>query len=92
MTSGGPLLTKTLLFYSQAQRDLDLKLSKTEFYVRAFDKATGETRWEYKLDLPPHGAPMTYQVNGKQFIVLAVGGGQDAAQLVAFSLPSRRSP
>ena len=74
LSSGGPLLTKTLLFYSQAQREVDLALSQTEYFMRAFDKATGDQIWEYKLDLPPHGAPMTYVVGNRQFIVVATGG------------------
>ncbi len=74
----GPVLTKTLLFL--AQRDGDRNL------LRAFDKATGDIVHEADLPLPPSGTPMTYMANGKQYISIAVGGGQDA-RLVALSLP-----
>lgn len=87
MSSGGPLLTKTLLFYSQAQRDIKLELSESEYFMRAFRKTTGETLWEKKLETPPHGAPMTYVYGGKQFIVVATGGARKTAELLAFSLP-----
>ena len=80
-------MTKTLLFYSQAARKADLNLSDSEYYLRAFDKATGRTLWEEKLDLPPHGIPMTYRVNGKQYIAVATGGNDRPAELIAFALP-----
>jgi quinoprotein glucose dehydrogenase len=87
LSSGGPVVTKTLLFYSQAARGPDLEMSETDFFLRAFDKQTGEELWEYRLDRAPHGAPMTYVAGGKQFIVVAVGGSGHPAELVAFSLP-----
>ena len=54
---------------------------------RAFDKATGRVVWETDLPAGTTGAPMTYQVNGKQFIVLAVGSQQHSAEYIALSLP-----
>lgn len=74
----GPVLTRTLLF--MAQRDGDRNL------IRAFDKANGEIIAEIELPLPPGGTPMTYMVNGKQYICIAVGGGADS-RLVALALP-----
>ncbi len=74
----GPVLTPTLLFF--AQRDNDRNL------LRAFDKATGDVIREIELPLPPVGTPMTYMVNDKQYISIAVGGGQDA-RLVTLALP-----
>jgi quinoprotein glucose dehydrogenase len=87
LSSGGPLLTKTLLFYSQAARGPELELSETDYDLRAFDKRTGEVLWERQLDLAPHGAPMTYMVDRRQYIVVAAGGAGHPAELIAFALP-----
>ena len=51
-----------------------------------FDKETGEILHEASLPLPPAGTPMTYMVNEKQYISIAVGGGQDS-RLVTLALP-----
>ena len=74
----GPVLTKTLLFL--AQRDGDRNL------LRAFDKASGAIIHEAELPLPPSGTPMTYMVDDKQYLSIAVGGGQDA-KIVTLALP-----
>lgn len=42
---------------------------------RAFDKATGKIVWEYQLPAGGYATPSTYRVNGKQYIVIAAGGG-----------------
>lgn len=75
---GGPLLTKTLLFIGQG-------LVSSKF--RAFDKQTGERVWEADLPAKSSAAPITYMLSGKQYIVIAVGGGDRPDELVAFSLP-----
>ena len=66
----GPLLTKTLLFVAQTDNG--------RYLLRAFDKASGEVIAEIALPLPPGGTPMTYSVDGKQFISIAVGGAIDS--------------
>ena len=53
---------------------------------RAYDKATGAVRWETDLPAGTTGAPMTYRVDGRQFIVVAIGSAEHDAELVAFSL------
>jgi quinoprotein glucose dehydrogenase len=75
---GGPLLTKTLLFLGQG-------LVSSKF--RAFDKRTGETLWEFDLPAKSSAAPITYMLDGKQYIVVAVGGGTERDEYVAFTLP-----
>ncbi|HEY7120849.1 MAG TPA: PQQ-binding-like beta-propeller repeat protein [Tepidisphaeraceae bacterium] len=88
---GGPLVTAGGLVFCAGTRDLK---------IRAFDKATGEELWSARL---PHGGfapPATYEVDGKQYIVIpATGGGKLAVQphpgpaqpwgdaCVAFTLP-----
>ena len=56
-------------------------------YIRAYDKATGETLWEHELPGRHHNAPpITYLANGEQFVVIGVGGATEPARLVAFRL------
>ena len=54
---------------------------------RAFDKATGTVVWETELPAGTTGAPITYMHQGKQYIVVAVGGREQAAEFIAFALP-----
>ena len=59
---------------------------------RAFDKTTGELLWEYQLPAGGYAAPCTYTVNGRQYVVIAAGGGGKARTkvadaYVAFALP-----
>ena len=72
-----PLLTKSLLFVA---------VNDGKPLLRALDKNTGATIHELELPGFPRGAPMTYMVNGKQFISVALGSG-GAAKLVALALP-----
>ena len=74
----GPVLTKTLLFLAQSDGPRNL--------LRAFDKASGEIVHEIDLPLPPSGTPMTYMAGGKQYLAIAVGGGQDS-RIVTLALP-----
>ena len=64
----------------------------TTFEVRdpklvAYDKTSGKVVGEVALPRNATGAPMTYMLNGKQFIVLPTGGGNLPAELIAFRLP-----
>ena len=54
---------------------------------RAYDKQTGEVLWEIELPGGTTGAPMTYMVGGKQYIVVAVGWENMPAEWVALALP-----
>jgi quinoprotein glucose dehydrogenase len=54
---------------------------------RAYDKKTGEVLWENDLGTGTTGAPMTYLHNGKQYVVVAVGGAKHSPELVALTLP-----
>jgi quinoprotein glucose dehydrogenase len=80
---GGPAVTAGGLVFIAATRDEK---------IRAFNKASGELLWE--ADLPAAGiaTPAVYEVNGKQFVVIACGGGgkqrtKSGDQYVAFALP-----
>jgi quinoprotein glucose dehydrogenase len=56
--------------------------------LRAYDKATGKEVGAVYIPAPQTGSPMTYMLNGEQYVVLAIGGGNYTAELVAFKLPS----
>jgi len=48
--------------------------SAADFYLRIFDVANGELLWKYRLPTAAHATPMTYEVDGVQYIAAAVGG------------------
>jgi quinoprotein glucose dehydrogenase len=54
--------------------------------LRAYDKRTGEDVGAVEMPAKQTGSPMSYQINGKQYIVLAVSGN-DGAELLAYALP-----
>jgi quinoprotein glucose dehydrogenase len=53
----------------------------------AYDKATGKVVGEVAMPRNATGAPMTYMLNGKQFIVVPTGGANLPAELIALCLP-----
>lgn len=55
--------------------------------LRAYDKTTGEEKGAVYMPAPQTGSPMTYMLGGRQYIVLAIGGGNYPAELLAFALP-----
>ena len=63
---GGPAVTAGGLVFIGATRDKKF---------RAFDKDTGKVLWEYDLPGGGNATPSVYEVNGKQYIVIAAGGG-----------------
>lgn len=64
---GGPVVTAGGLVFIGATRD---------DRFRVFDKKTGALLWEYKLPASGFATPAVYEANGKQFIVIACGGGK----------------
>ena len=54
---------------------------------RAYDKATGDVIWEMELPAGVTGGPTTYMSESKQYIVVAIGGGEEPAEWVALGLP-----
>jgi len=79
-SQGGPLITKTLLVYGLIPTSA---LADTGAKLVAYDKRSGSTLGEVALPANPLGTPMTYMVNGKQYIALTLQGGQ----MVALTLP-----
>jgi quinoprotein glucose dehydrogenase len=66
---GGPLVTAGGLLFIGAT-NFDKKF-------RAFDKTTGALLWETTLPFAGNATPITYEINGRQFVVIAAGGGKD---------------
>jgi quinoprotein glucose dehydrogenase len=58
---------------------------------RAFDAQTGEVLWKTKLPAAGYATPCTYEIDGKQYVVIAAGGGRAGTKTrdvyVAFALP-----
>ena len=79
---GGPLVTKGGLVFVAATQDNK---------IRAFDKNTGKQLWEAKLPAAGYATPATYAINGKQYVVIACGGGKLGSKsgdnYVCFALP-----
>ncbi len=79
---GGPVVTAGGLIFIGASKDAQF---------RAFSTSTGEELWRYSLPAAGMATPCTYEVDGKQYIVVAAGGGkvteQRGDQYVAFALP-----
>ncbi len=81
---GGPLVTKGGLVFIAATKDEK---------IRAFNKATGKVLWEAPLPAAGYATPATYTANGRQYVVIACGGGKIGSKsgdsYVAFALPAK---
>lgn len=79
---GGPVVTAGGLVFIAASKDEKF---------RAFDKITGKIVWETQLPAGGYATPCTYEINGKQYIVIAAGGGKMGTRsgdsYIAYSLP-----
>jgi quinoprotein glucose dehydrogenase len=80
---GGPIATAGGLVFTAAAMDT---------YLRAFDAETGAELWKGELPASAQATPMTYEVNGKQYVVICAGGhGKLGTKMgdsvVAFALP-----
>ena len=82
----GPLATKTLIVCGEAGFYTN-EYGVRGAMLRAYDKATGVEKGAVYMPAPQSGSPMTYMLKGKQYIVVAVGGGNESAQLLAYRLP-----
>ena len=79
---GGPIVTAGGLVFIAATQDN---------HIRAFDKSSGVLLWEATLPASAFATPSTYRVGGKQYVVIACGGGKlgtpSGDSYVAFALP-----
>ena len=82
---GGPVVTAGGLIFIAATSDAKM---------RAFNKRTGKLLWEVDLPACGYATPSVYEVNGKQFLVIACGGGKlgkpSGDAYVAFALPDKK--
>ncbi len=82
------LVTKSLVFMGEGSNTgVGVPAGGGGKMFRAFDKKTGAIAWEMELPGGTSGAPMTYMVNGKQFIVVAVSWREMPGELIALALP-----
>ena len=83
---GGPVVTAGGLLFIAAT-NYDKKF-------RAFDKSSGKVLWETTLPFAGNATPAVYSINGRQYVVIAAGGGKDPKSpsggvYVAFALPTK---
>lgn len=83
----GPLTTKTLVICGEPGV-FTTPNGQRGAMLRAYDKGSGEEVGEVYMPAPQTGAPMTYMLNGTQYIVIAIGGGNHSGELIAFRLPT----
>ena len=83
---GGPVVTASGLLFIAGSPDAKM---------RAFEAATGRVLWEADLPAPGFATPAVYEANGRQFVVIAAGGGKllqpSGDQYVAFALPAKET-
>ena len=84
--SVGLLVTKTLVMLGDSQMTTTPQHSRAAMF-RAYDKASGKEVGAIPMPAPQSGSPMTYSVNGKQYIIVAVSGGAYSGEYIAFRLP-----
>lgn len=81
---GGPVVTTSGLLFIAA--------TSWDNKIRAYDKRNGKLLWEYVLPFAGAATPSLYMVNGKEYLVIACGGGKNDAPsggvYVAFTLPT----
>jgi quinoprotein glucose dehydrogenase len=83
----GTLVTKTLVVAGDPQVTTTADHPRGAM-LRAYDKQTGKQVGAVWMPAPQSGSPMTYSVNGRQYIVVAISGGNYSGEYVAFTLPS----
>ncbi|HYR92532.1 MAG TPA: PQQ-binding-like beta-propeller repeat protein [Terriglobia bacterium] len=85
--SVGLMVTRTLVILGDPQITTTPQHPRGAM-LRAYDKVSGKEVGAVLMPAPQSGSPMTYSVNGKQYIVVAVSGGAYSGEYIAYSLPS----
>ncbi len=83
----GTLTTKTLIIAGEAGFFTTPSGARGAM-LRAYDKATGDEVGAVFMPAPQSGSPMTYMLDGRQYIVVAVSGGSYPGEYIAFRLPA----
>ncbi len=84
----GVLVTKTMVVSGERQFTTTATGQRGAM-LRSYDKATGNDLGAVYMPAPQTGTPMTYTLNGRQYIVLAIGGQGFPAELIAYRLPAQ---
>jgi len=87
----GTLVTKSLLIAGDGQVTTTSEHPRGAM-LRAYDKATGKEVGTVFMPAPQSGSPMTYMLNGKQYLIVAVSGGNYSGEYIAFTLPAKEEP
>jgi quinoprotein glucose dehydrogenase len=82
----GTLVTKTLLIAGEPGFG-PTPSGQRGSMLRAYDKRTGADAGAVYMPAPQTGSPMTYMLNGRQYLVVAISGGSYSGELLAFRLP-----
>jgi quinoprotein glucose dehydrogenase len=82
----GPLVTKTLVIAGEGGV-FTTPSGQRGAMLRAYAKTDGKEIGAVYMPAPESGSPMTYMLNGKQYIVIAVSGGNYSGELIAYKLP-----
>ncbi len=83
----GTLVTKTLVIAGDGQVTHHPDRPRGAM-LRAYDKSTGKEVGAVFMPAQQTGSPMTYMVNGKQYIIVSISGGAYSGEFLAFTLPS----
>jgi len=84
--NSGTLVTKTVLVAGETNLG-PTPSGQRGAMLRAFDKATGSEVGAVYMPAQQSGTPMTYEVDGKQYVIVAISGGSYSGELLAFRLP-----
>ena len=82
----GTLVTKTLVIAGEPGFG-PTPTGQRGAMLRAYDKATGKEVGAVYMPAPQTGSPMTYMLNGRQYIVVAISGGTYSGELLALRAP-----
>jgi quinoprotein glucose dehydrogenase len=85
--SVGLVVTKTLVIVGDPQVTTTPEHPRGAM-LRAYDKVTGKEVGAVFMPAAQSGSPMTYSVNGRQYIVVAVSGGNYSGEYIAYRLPA----
>lgn len=85
-TMVGTLVTRSLLIAGDGEFTTNGE-GERGAYLRAYDKASGREVGALALPAPQSGSPMTYMLNGEQYLLLAVSGNGYSGEFLAFKLP-----
>jgi quinoprotein glucose dehydrogenase len=83
----GVVVTKTLVIVGDPQVTTTPEHPRGAM-LRAYNKQTGEQVGAVFMPAPQSGSPMTYSIDGRQYIIVAVSGGNYSGEYIAFALPN----